>query len=279
MLRVQRPAEPPGFAARVADARARLAAKGGVGLTDDDFPPLWREYKPAFAGAQHHKCGYCESKVTAVCHGDVEHYRPKAAIQDMPVRREDIGREVRDSASVEGRRLPHLCAEGYWWLAYEWSNYLLACPLCNQSWKRCLFPIEEAPRCVPPRADTWETPLVLNPFDAEDLVRHFAFDDLGQVSARDESAHGRATIDTCGLDRESLREARHEKARSAHRLAERLQQPISDQEVERILDDFAEMGDAAAVYAGMVRAILEQVADISWDEYIAPRLSAAQARQ
>jgi hypothetical protein len=47
------------------------------------------------------KCAYCESRITAIYSGDIEHFRPKG-----------------------GR---------YYWLAADWENLLFACPFCNQT--------------------------------------------------------------------------------------------------------------------------------------------------
>jgi uncharacterized protein (TIGR02646 family) len=54
------------------------------------------------------KCAYCEAPTDTVAHGDVEHFRPKST---------------------------------YWWLAYCWDNWLFACQICNQSYKRDQFPV------------------------------------------------------------------------------------------------------------------------------------------
>jgi hypothetical protein len=32
---------------------------------------------------------------------------------------------------------------GYFWLAYVWANLFLACQLCNQSFKKNLFPLAD----------------------------------------------------------------------------------------------------------------------------------------
>ncbi len=64
-------------------------------------------------------CAYCQSQLPHAAPGDVEHFRPKSH---------------------------------YWWLAYEFGNYFLGCALCNQVFKRELFPLAaEAVPC------TWET--------------------------------------------------------------------------------------------------------------------------
>lgn len=61
------------------------------------------------------KCVYCESKYASGSDGDIEHFRPK-------------GR-------VEGKTPDK---PGYYWLANDWDNLLLACQHCNQSRRHLL---------------------------------------------------------------------------------------------------------------------------------------------
>lgn len=57
------------------------------------------------------KCAYCESKITHIYSGDIEHFRPKGGYGDAnPITK-----------------------PGYYWLAADWDNLLLACPFCNQT--------------------------------------------------------------------------------------------------------------------------------------------------
>jgi len=79
------------------------------------------EVKEALREAQHDKCCFCESKITHVSPGDIEHFRPKAAVRQSP-------------------QTP-LHRPGYYWLAYEWSNLYLACEQCNRRHKQNLFPL------------------------------------------------------------------------------------------------------------------------------------------
>ncbi len=58
----------------------------------------------------HGKCSYCESRITTIYNGDIEHYRPKG--------------KIKEAASPR---------PGYYWLASEWENLLFACPFCNQT--------------------------------------------------------------------------------------------------------------------------------------------------
>ena len=75
-----------------------------------DFKPgRWKEAKEQLLAETDGKCGYCEATTEMVAYGDVEHYRPKSI---------------------------------YWWLAYCYDNYLAACEICNQRFKRDDFPIQ-----------------------------------------------------------------------------------------------------------------------------------------
>ena len=73
--------------------------------------------------AQHGKCFLCESKITHISFGDVEHFRPKGG--------------SRQTTDEKAMKVP-----GYFWLAYAWQNLFLACQLCNQRYKKNLFPLE-----------------------------------------------------------------------------------------------------------------------------------------
>lgn len=274
MLGFRRPEEPDDFESTVAGARVRVAQKAvGGSLCDRDFPKLWSDFKAHFAKAQHGKCGYCEVRVSGVCDGDVEHYRPKGALQELPQDRARLGKERSHSTRADGRELEWLCDRAYSWLAYEWSNYLLACPSCNQVWKQCLFPILESPRCIPPRETSWETPLLLSPFGSLNPVRHLRFTDLGSIEPREESPYGRATIDTCGLDRETLRMSRSEKAKQAYGLVAKLIEAqaspeVDEREEQKILKDIRRLGHPSTIHAGMVRSIVETETCVAWEELI-----------
>lgn len=68
----------------------------------------WKPAKQRLKKEAHGKCAYCEAPTDVVAHGDVEHFRPKAA---------------------------------YWWLALCYDNYLFSCQICNQTYKGENFPI------------------------------------------------------------------------------------------------------------------------------------------
>lgn len=62
------------------------------------------------------KCAYCEGSVPASHDGDVEHFRPKGAV------------EINNQ----------MAKPGYYWLAAHWDNLFLSCQHCNQKRKHRL---------------------------------------------------------------------------------------------------------------------------------------------
>jgi hypothetical protein len=239
-----------------------------------EFADVWGKYEADFIGAQFDKCGYCELPLAAHP-GDVEHFSPKAELQSEPANEKDWGQEGKGDYSVVGRRLPPFSDYGYWWRAYEWTNYLVACNRCNTGWKRNLFPVGDVPRLKPPAMGKAEIELLLNPFRGEDPADHLEYDKLGQVKARTKSAYGTATIQTCGLDRDSLVRARVKIAERAYELlneladALRLPQPAQTDAFARARKDFRRMAaaDFTMGFPGMVRAVFKQGLGLSGQQW------------
>src|ERR1700741_2123567 len=148
---------------------------------EEHFPDKWSSFKAALSKAQYKKCGYCDGAAIGNADGDVEHYRPKAEIHELHEDPESWGAELDDVANVRGRKTNPVSGLGYWWQAYEWKNYLLACGVCNRKWKRTLFPIGEARDPKGPSRTGGETALLLNPFGEVDPADHLQFGRLGEV--------------------------------------------------------------------------------------------------
>lgn len=87
------------------------------------------------------KCCYCERVRTRKREMDVEHYRPKAKVADEPTHK------------------------GYWWLSYDWNNYLWSCKSCNQGYKKNQFSLlPTGVRAVAEGDDLeLENPCLINP--------------------------------------------------------------------------------------------------------------------
>lgn len=255
MIRTARPPEPAEFAARVREAELHVAAIARERPpASEDFAPRWRAFKAVLAAAQHGRCGYCDLICTG--HGDVEHFRPKAAVHVLAGAPSERGPPRVTTASERG----------WWWLAYAWSNYLLACARCNQKWKRCLFPLA-TPLVGPPRPDGEEEPLLLHPFDGPDPEAHLTFDRFGAILPR--SAHGRATILTCGLHRRRLLSARRLPANRAHGHVDALESPVPSARMDALLA-LGQQGTHTEMLACVTRCIWRERRGTAWrDAFLA----------
>jgi uncharacterized protein (TIGR02646 family) len=160
--------------------------------------------KKALRKAQHDKCAFCESKITHIGFGDVEHFRPKAGFVQQ-----------------EGDKLSR---PGYYWLAYVWNNLFLSCQLCNQRFKRNLFPLRDPAKRLASRHDalTQEEPLLIDP-GVIDPEKHILWKkEYPEAAAH--SQEGQATIDLLGLRREELTQFRREHLRTLSLLRKTLRE-------------------------------------------------------
>ena len=133
------------------------------------------------------KCCYCETDITSAAHGDIEHFRPKGAI------------EINEK---------NLSYPGYYWLAMDWNNLLLSCRICNADYKGNKFPlVNERKRIKGPLDKNEEEVLLLNPCE-DNPNDHLIFTNLGHVIIKDASRKGRKSIETYGLYRAPLTKAR-----------------------------------------------------------------------
>ena len=253
---------PKEFSVKIAikSARRAVAASTRKGRKPD-FPEHWKDFKGAFSVAQHGKCGYCDHEVASTQAGDVEHFAPKGEIWALGDEPETWGRETTDGLSnVRGREKTVLFEVGYWWLAYEWRNYLFACTVCNSRWKLSYFPVKPKRRRAPGPLRR-EKVLLLNCFDDREPWTHLRFSRLGQVEQRSE--RGFETIRTCGLDRETLRAARQPFVEDAYDECQLLLQRPDDLEALRRL---VRLGAAHRSFASAVRSVALELLGVSWRE-------------
>lgn len=283
MMRFVRPDKPKGFDDHVAEAKKDIADRVAAGQRpkSEHFQERWGSFKSHFSEAQHRKCGFCESKVTHVDTGDVEHYRPKAGITGLPADRSKWGRELPGSGNCQGRSPEDLCEWGYHFLAYEWENYLFACGRCNRAYKGNLFPLQVPLSTAPsPVSTVAESPLLLSPYEGQEPTACLQLLEAvpGQIVPREiqpgtESPHGRATIDTCCLDRPSLVDARREKAAQVLQLLKELRARRDDPDDDAVWDivqRLREFGHRSHAWAGLVRGTFEVWMKERWDEVFGP---------
>lgn len=118
---------------------------------------IWRELSESLASVSGRKCWYCESREVR-SDSAVDHFRPKRRVAEAP---------------------DH---PGYWWLAFDWSNYRYSCTFCNSlrrnrrdktvGGKQDHFPlVDETARVYDESGDlARETPALLDPMCAADTV-------------------------------------------------------------------------------------------------------------
>jgi uncharacterized protein (TIGR02646 family) len=196
-----------------------------------------KSVKKALIKAQHDKCAFCESKVGHIAFGDVEHYRPKGAVRQI------------NSDPLE--------QPGYFWLAYAWQNLFFACQLCNQSFKKNLFPLADPTKRARSHLDdlTAEQPMLIHPADEEPS----AFIGFREEIAFpiDDDPRARTTIEVLGLNREALAEFRFDHLAQFKRLREALLLLSPDSDIARdIRTHFEEAVLPRAQYSSMIRALL-----------------------
>lgn len=161
-------------------------------------------------------CCYCESRVTDIAYGDIEHFRPKQ------------GYKQDDNDSFH--------KPGYFWLAYDWNNLLFSCQKCNQQYKKNYFPLKNiSKRCNPLKSFdvSKEEPLLINPSLIDPSI-HIKFDNEIPVGITDE---GKTTIKVLGLDREELNESRREvlnNLMAIKSIYECLNDPVSKEKAKNI---------------------------------------------
>ncbi len=147
----------------VAAAKTALAAISDAGERAKfikDNASEWTAFRHALWGLNGCKCWYSESIIQAD-QGHIEHYRPKSA--------------------VAGETHP-----GYWWRAFDWTNFRLAHPTVNiritdyltgsLAGKGTYFPLKDgSPRATNEADESAEEPVLLDPTRAGDC-RLLCFD-------------------------------------------------------------------------------------------------------
>lgn len=263
MIRFVRPAAPAAFGRGIQKPRPKGPFDAKV----------WRTHKGAFSRSQHGKCGYCETYVAGTQDGDVEHYAPKGGVHDVAAAGRGIEAEPGLPRLKRGsRKTIRRCNTGYWWRAYEWNNFLFACSVCNGKYKRMVFPLDPVPpvRWKPMAGDAAHRPLLLNCFDDDQPWRHFQYTpDSGEISGT--TLRGTATIDTCGLHRETLRIDRRRATRDALGLCNEI---IAAELRGRVHGRdwwvaLRERGGDERPFAGAVRAVAEARLGLRWAEIVA----------
>ena len=175
------------------------------------------------------KCAYCESRFAHVTPKEIEHFRPKSAIDT-------------DSKTLK---------PGYYWLATDWENLLVSCVDCNRAryhevpgqdkkmklGKQDQFPLSPGACHVRSHEDNIEQEepfrILLNPC-IDKPEDHLTFDEDGLIYPRgNDSDHlsemGKCSIEVYALQRKGLVEERQRILKDLKFQIHQLSQLISGQ--------------------------------------------------
>lgn len=159
-------------------------------------------HKSSYKEGDFGKCSYCETLATPGVQYAVDHFRPKAKISP------------KDCEDPDNK--------GYYWLGIEWSNLILACPVCNgKSAKGTRFPIRgkrmkiglpidsnsqlDRSICVPDYIELKdEDALLINP-EREKPEDYFSFDSTAKIIATgSDTTKANMSIEVYNLNRPDL---------------------------------------------------------------------------
>src|SRR5262249_37626646 len=150
---------------------------------------IWSRLKEHLFEVFSGKCAYCEAKVQHVDWGQVEHYRPKKKVEEDPSH------------------------PGYWWLAYNYQNFLPCCTRCNCARAKMNRFRVRGLRARRKEDLSRERPLLLNPYKHKPQ-KHLKFipptegDDNSGGHVIGITTEGKKSIEVYNLGRRELVEQR-----------------------------------------------------------------------
>lgn len=225
--------------------------------------PKWSLAKPCLAAIlgkdnnpSDYKCWYCETKDLRFDY-HVDHFRPKGRVKNKGSAKEP----------------------GYWWLAFDYTNFRLSCGYCNTphkgddgqtrgKWDQ--FPLKKgSARALGPEPDYYldeDVPLLLDPtkrsdpgllsFDDEGLARPLYDDGFANLKAR-------TSIDILNLNEVRIVEARRQLSLRCKQLVEdgnrefirfnHSGSPIAGKAFTRICESISELVVPSSEFSAMAR--------------------------
>lgn len=166
-----------------------LAQRAGTEAIIERHAGLWTEdaVRDWLLKRFHNKCWYSEAK-ESVSSFHVDHYRPKSRTKD-------------DNSGITAR--------GYWWLAFQWSNYRICGQLLNVK-KVDEFPFGDGTRGNHRDIESikFESPILIDPRTKDARFISFEFEDEDSCVAvasggiaPDDTQRATRTIEILGLNR------------------------------------------------------------------------------
>lgn len=205
MIKIERGEEPDNLfhAREIEISKARKYFVDDKHTEGFDFT-AYKKVKIALSDLSGGKCAYCEEYYDPTAPVDMEHFRPKGAIE------------------AESERI----VPGYWWLAAVWENLLPSCIRCNREETQPLFDgtmmkvgkgerfplFAETDRASVEDGEKSELPLLIDP-SRDNPVEFIQFVDEGErciakcvdeTEVTEAGRRARASIDIYGLNRAGL---------------------------------------------------------------------------
>ncbi|MGG6362233.1 HNH endonuclease [Peribacillus frigoritolerans] len=218
------------------------------------YKKVKKDLKKMFFG----KCAYCESKIDHNQNTQIEHYRPKGYVEGEPKN-----------------------SPGYYWLAADWDNLILACEKCNgKGNKGNHFPLKDLNNRVKHYRGNIdiEEPLLINPCKEEHPEDHLSFYITGEFTGEVDwiTDEGRESIKIYGLHRYELITERAEHLYDIDTLLICLKELIekydqnqsikTETAIRRVIKNLKRKEHESSQFAGMTRQYLSlQLYDILSD--------------
>jgi uncharacterized protein (TIGR02646 family) len=266
---------PDGWLTRAKKAHDALVASAPDARRDliDQNRDLWVELKPLLSGLSHKKCWYCETPQIR-SNNAVDHFRPKNKVHKEPLH------------------------PGYWWLAFDWSNYRFSCDFCNSPHvdnidsitrgKGIHFPIFDGKkRAFDQSIDiAQEEPVLLDPTNKDDpKLLFFGPEGLAQPPCSEEqdaTCYRRVTtsVDVYNLNHVDIVEARlgrHKEVGDLIKLAsdywarDEQGDEYAFNDFLRVADEIVEKTSTKAMFSAVAYCALAQYRDVDWvKEFVSP---------
>ncbi|MDD2900806.1 MAG: hypothetical protein PHU44_00055 [Syntrophales bacterium] len=206
-------------------------------------------------GPFHGKCAYCETLIVADQYGDIEHFRPARAVTD------ELGKPITFTKG-HGEVLEH---PGYYWLAYDISNLLPSCELCNRPnpkgieenvvGKHNKFPLKQGSHATSPGNEANEEPLLINPIH-ENPENHLKVDFKTFMFGGDD--RGQCCIRIFGLNiRPGLAANRRTAYQATLSCLNKYINSVDEKETKECLDELCDIVAGKKPYSFIGRAIIK----------------------
>ncbi|MBD8708454.1 hypothetical protein IFT47_17630 [Pseudomonas sp. CFBP 13711] len=177
----------------------------------DKYSGHWGKLKPWLLALSNGKCWFTEARDIA-SYIDVEHFRPK-----------------KSARNIKGPK-----RDGYWWLAFEYMNFRIACTVPNRK-KSTWFPLRYGSQhsTYGYRCEGDEIPYFLDPTNAHDVTL-LSFDEEGKAVPapgipRWEYVRVKRTVERLKLtEHQALAEERRKVWQNTTKLISKYQQALLD---------------------------------------------------